>query len=740
MIRIHHNRGLRSLVLAAAAVTLLVLPARGDEFTFAWGHPSPQGNPVHGLAFASSLEGWAVGGSGFVLHTVDGGAQWSLQHGPLAVSPDLYDILLTSAGTLIACGAGEGLYRSVDGGATWSAPPHPPASDLRDLFLVPGGAISAAGDTGVVLVSTDDGLSWSSRGPGTGTIRHHCWRTAVECYVVGKDIQQRTTDGGTTWSPFIDPEFFGYNEVYFADAQHGYVVADFEYWSTSDGGASWTEHPTFVSPLYRYRTLPLDATHWLSVCHGEGGELWETTNAGVDWTLHQTGGSVGFPCLVRAPGGRIIYGADTGDIYYSDDLGATVVDGVDNLGGEATGAQIMGLHRRPDGVLFAANQPTSLETPAWLRSDDGGRTWFVPAQTPGLYWAFAGSFFDNQRGVVGDQEQIRATFDGGASWQNASLPLDHSVSDFATPAADRYFASTYRGSGSGGVFRSSDGGLSWTVLSGGLPSTGINYSAIGFPTSSTGYAAGYNTGGSSRIYRTTDGGSSWQQLAATGLSGSVRSMIWFDASRGVVSVTGSSTGIFRTQDGGQTYSQVLAGTFVRLSRGGAAEAVGTSGIDNTMLHTTDSGLTWQAVSVPVRGPFPGMNDYLACAAPVDGGWAIGAGRNRIILALRFPTSDAQAQTGGDSARRVWLSADANPTRGATTLRYRLSEAGHVRLDLFAPDGALVTRLLEDDLPAGSGSIAWDGHDAHGRPLPRGVYFAALRTASGARTLKLTLLP
>lgn len=30
------------------------------SYRFEWGHPSPQGNTVHGFAFADSLSGWAV--------------------------------------------------------------------------------------------------------------------------------------------------------------------------------------------------------------------------------------------------------------------------------------------------------------------------------------------------------------------------------------------------------------------------------------------------------------------------------------------------------------------------------------------------------------------------------------------------------------------------------------------------------------------------------------------------------
>ena len=129
----------RATVVAIFAVfALSTNPVAATDFEYSWGHPSPQGNTVFGLAFANAEVGWAVGGSGFVLQTQDGGVHWTQQHGPLEVAPDLYDILATPSGALLACGTGGALFRSVDGGATWSVPPHPPATDLRDLCLVPG--------------------------------------------------------------------------------------------------------------------------------------------------------------------------------------------------------------------------------------------------------------------------------------------------------------------------------------------------------------------------------------------------------------------------------------------------------------------------------------------------------------------------------------------------------------------------------------------------------------------------
>ncbi len=61
---------LLSTAVASAAVSV-------GHSGWTWGSPRPQGNDLHGLAFASGGPGYAVGDFGTLLKTGDGGATWS---------------------------------------------------------------------------------------------------------------------------------------------------------------------------------------------------------------------------------------------------------------------------------------------------------------------------------------------------------------------------------------------------------------------------------------------------------------------------------------------------------------------------------------------------------------------------------------------------------------------------------------------------------------------------------------
>ncbi len=82
----------------------------------------------------------------------------------------------------------------------------------------------------------------------------------------------------------------------------------------------------------------------------------------------------------------------------------------------------------------------------------------------------------------------------------------------------------------------------------------------------------------------------------------------------------------------------------------------------------------------------------------------------------------------------------NPVRGATRLEFTLPSGPlPVRLAIYGADGRLVRALLEAPMPAGPGTVVWDGADARGAPAPAGLYFARLDTASGSRSRRLAVI-
>ena len=81
----------------------------------------------------------------------------------------------------------------------------------------------------------------------------------------------------------------------------------------------------------------------------------------------------------------------------------------------------------------------------------------------------------------------------------------------------------------------------------------------------------------------------------------------------------------------------------------------------------------------------------------------------------------------------------NPFNPATTIRYRLPEAGGVSLEVYNLVGQRAAILVDEHQPAGSHTLIWDGRDDSGRPVASGVYVYRLRAGDAVETRKLVLL-
>jgi len=136
------------------------------------------------------------------------------------------------------------------------------------------------------------------------------------------------------------------------------------------------------------------------------------------------------------------------------------------------------------------------------------------------------------------------------------------------PSQPRTF---YMGVASGGVFRTTDGGASWTPITDGkvpLGSTGDIAVALADPnviylgTGSDGVRSNVSTGRG--VYRTTDAGTTWQfaglynagQIGAVRIHPSDPNTVWV-AANGDIFKANTERGVFKTTDGGKTWRRVL---------------------------------------------------------------------------------------------------------------------------------------------------------------------------------------
>ena len=81
----------------------------------------------------------------------------------------------------------------------------------------------------------------------------------------------------------------------------------------------------------------------------------------------------------------------------------------------------------------------------------------------------------------------------------------------------------------------------------------------------------------------------------------------------------------------------------------------------------------------------------------------------------------------------------NPFNPSTTISFELAKTGHVKLEIFNVNGALITTLADEVREAGRHYVLWNGKDTKGISVASGIYFYRFKTGSEVVTKKMMLL-
>jgi photosystem II stability/assembly factor-like uncharacterized protein len=159
----------------------------------------------------------------------------------------------------------------------------------------------------------------------------------------------------------------------------------------------------------------------------------------------------------------------------------------------------------------------------------------------------------------------------------------------------------YVGAPAGGLWKTTDGGQTWTPLTDRLPSLGISGIAIHPNDSntiliSTGDDDAMMTP-SKGVFKSTDGGQTWNILG-TGLSNGIDAMsdIVINPSNPDIILVASTAGIIRSDDGGNSWSIVLNGSSRSLRLHPANHNIVYAITENKFWRSTDAGATWTQVT------------------------------------------------------------------------------------------------------------------------------------------------
>lgn len=81
----------------------------------------------------------------------------------------------------------------------------------------------------------------------------------------------------------------------------------------------------------------------------------------------------------------------------------------------------------------------------------------------------------------------------------------------------------------------------------------------------------------------------------------------------------------------------------------------------------------------------------------------------------------------------------NPFNPETTINFKLSDHGNVKLNIYNVKGQLIKTLANENKASGDYSIKWDGKDNNGKKVASGIYLYKIKSGNFSSTKKMILL-
>ena len=492
--------------------------------------------------------------------SIDGGVNWNrgLTGAPRDVVIDPGDSRVVYAGlSRIDKDADPpyGLYRSTDSGSSWAnlftaaqydltkrrdfrvavSPANP-----RVIYAYFGGFVGANLDARL-RVSTDAGATWTDRSldaVDTANLGYNTYlavdpRDALTLYVGSRDLF-KSTDGGQSWTN-LTRNFYnigaGFQYAPGGSATHtdqhalAFSPSDpNEYYVANDGGVSKT---TDNGETFRSLNATLTLTQFIgislhpnnpAISYG-GTQDNGTQQRSSDATWHEVSTGDGGHAVINPLDPSVVFMTYVrGDVFRFVNDGQTLDLQVSYNGtfGESFESPRIGFY--PPFVGNGVDATLYFGTWRLFISTNLGNSWFAPS-----------GFLDLTKGNTDAGRDVLSAI--AVARSNANV--------------------IYTGSAQGRAMRSTNGGQSWTDVTGGLPDRSITSITVDSSNPSAAYltVSGFNTG---HVFRTSNMGASWTDVSGS-LPDVPASALLVDATDSNTIYLGTDIGVFRSTTRGNDW-------------------------------------------------------------------------------------------------------------------------------------------------------------------------------------------
>jgi hypothetical protein len=509
--------------------------------------------------------------AGGIYSSDDGGLNWTQR----LASTEIYEIAQDPAVMDIYWAAtNNGIFKSIDNGVTWiqqTASGLPAGGSGRcELAIAP-----SASNTVYALFSgqtfwrtTDGGATWTQMTSGSNACDGQCWynmvlrvhRTDPDTVYRGTILSFKSVDGGASWTDLTGG--WGSNQkvhqdthvllMHPTDTDKHYVGTDGGLWKSEDGGATFTNLNGNLN-TFQFYTVGVDAQDPEIICGGAQDNS-SVARAGNNlWSLQVVSGD-GFTCHFNPQDGNYAY------------VSSYPSGGYPNVWRSTAG---------PFGSFFDVSGSGSGVTA------NDRNNWVVPYQIDPV----------NPNILYLGTHRIYRSDDHGSNWTQMGPDLTGNSGSLLNIDINRNFPDTVlTSSGSGKVWRTTDGAANWTDITTGLPARAVNDVASDptDPDRAFAVVGGFNT---SHVWEWTAAGG-WTEHS-NGLPNVPHNSVLMISSVEIVVAT--DTGEFRSVDGGETFEPFMDG----LPQGTVVTDLKYNLVQNVLTAGTYGRGAWQTALGPV---------------------------------------------------------------------------------------------------------------------------------------------
>jgi len=389
---------------------------------------------------AISADDWLIAAPTELVESTDGGRHWAFARTSLALHEPVY---FTSLEHGFMQGSGLTVASATyDAGQTWSGEEMP--ADLYgqalpdlgppiDLAQSPAAALAIVAGWAGLLVSSDQGATWRQSLGTADPVLQVDFVDDSTGFALTDDQLLRTTNGGGTWAPLLQPQAGAATAILFWSAAAGLATTGTGLYLTRDAGRSWQP---FALPggweagglqgngMPNAFCFTGNGTGWAAARRGnrlavlvttDGGEHWAVTSApdllpaagtrkaqgttlpGANLELAACSGGSAWAIVYQPSGEGDMQGVPyTFDLLETSDMGAQWLDVLRSTGSDlVTRPRLPSPSSRPQEAVagFDGWVPQSALSPApgalWLTSynEDFGGISFASTGDAGLQWS-----------------------------------------------------------------------------------------------------------------------------------------------------------------------------------------------------------------------------------------------------------------------------------------------------------------------------------------------------------------